>query len=91
MVAEQDSIIRAIRSASSSVEACQEDDNLSTERKRSQPATAKGAKALKDRLLKDRDYLAELDEALKEFKEGKSKTFEDLEMTRQQRRQQSGG
>lgn len=58
---------------------------MSTENERSGPATAKNVKALKDRLLKDQDYLAELDEALKEFTEGKSKTLVEIELERQQR------
>ncbi len=60
------------------------------ERKPSKPTAAGEAKALRDRLVNDRRYLAEIDEAVNDFEKGKSKTLEDLEMTRQKRNQNSG-
>ena len=63
---------------------------MSPQRKRPQDTTAKEAETLKKRLLKDEGYLAELDEAFEEFKKGKGKTLEEIEIARQQRKLQSG-
>ena len=63
---------------------------MSTQRKRLEPSEAKTAKGLSERLFEDKDYLAQLDEALEEFKEGKEKTFEGIEVLRRRRRLQSG-
>ena len=62
---------------------------MSPQRKRPQATIAKEAEALKKQLLKDENYLAELDEAFEEFKKGKGKTLEEIEITRQQRKLQS--
>ena len=60
------------------------------ERKHSRPTTAKEATAIRERLVNDGEYLAAIVEAVKEFEEGKSKTLEDIDMTRQKRKQKSG-
>ena len=63
---------------------------MSTQRKRLEPSKPKTAKGLSEQLFEDKDYLAQLDEALEEFKEGKEKTFEGIEVLRRRRRLQSG-
>ena len=62
---------------------------MSTKRRRSPLASAKEAKALRDRLLKDQEYLTQLDEALEEFKDGKGKALEEIESVRRLRRPKS--
>ena len=63
---------------------------MSTQRKRSTTTKAKSAKTLRDKLLKDEAYLAQIDEALEEARQGTDKTLEEIEMVRQERRLRSG-
>ena len=63
---------------------------MPTKRERSEPTNAKTAKDLRDLLLKDEAYLAQIDEALEEARQGTDKTLEEIEMMRQQRRLRSG-
>ena len=61
---------------------------MSAQRKRLKTNAVKEAKALKMQMLQNQDYLEQLDEAFGEFKEGKSKTFEEIEIARQRRSNQ---
>jgi hypothetical protein len=58
---------------------------VSTPHKRPRPTETAEAKAFRKSLLEDAQYLSELDKALKEFQEGKSKTVEEIEISRQRR------
>jgi hypothetical protein len=55
---------------------------MPTPRKRPQLMETSEVKELRKSLLEDAEYLAELDEALKEFQRGKSKALEEIETSR---------